>query len=132
MPRPVYCFNPTWQDQRYKKALKRLSPQQQEECLKEIADLIKALSVCTHPKADPILQRWKPGPYKRVIKQTGLYEYRCRGLTRVVARFIEADPSNQVEEVVLMLTVTLTHDHERMQRLIQRHKQSISTWTPKD
>ena len=140
MPRHVHAFTPTWQDQRYKKTLRKLNPTQQKEHLEEIGKLITALANCAHPATDPILQRWKPSPYKRVVKQSGLYEYRLDKTTRVIARFIELDPDDEadpdddieVEEVVLMLTVTLNHDHERMQRLIQSQKGSISTWTPED
>jgi len=125
MPRPVYCFNPTWQDQRYKKALKRLSPQQQEECLQELDDLIDDLAICKHPKADPILQRWKPGPYQRVIEVSEIYEYRCGQMMRVIARFIDPAPGGEV----LLLAVTLNHDHKRMKRLMKAHGREVSTWT---
>ena len=141
MPRRhVYPFKLTWEDKHYRKTLNKLNSKQQKKLLKEIAALIKALSNCTHPTSDPILQRWNPSPYKRVIKQSGLYEYRLDKMTRVIACLIEVNPDdeadpnddNEVDEVVLMLTVTLTHDHERMRRLIQSQKGSISTWTPED
>ena len=129
MPRPVYYFIPTWEDQRYTKALKKLNPQQQEECLQELNDLINDLANCKHPKADPILKRWKPGPYKRVIRVSDIYEYRCGQTMRVIARFIDPAPEGEV----LLLAVTLNHEHKRMKRLMKAHEREVSTWTtPED
>jgi len=133
MARRVYTFPRTWQDKHYKKDLARFNPKQRKKLLENIAGLITALSNCTHPTSDPILQRWDPSPYKRVIRQGGVYEYRGLGLTRVIARWVEADPDNQLEEAVLLLTVTVKHDHDRMQTLIQSNEHTISTWkTPQD
>jgi len=126
MPRAVYCFNPTWEDHHYTKALKKLNPQQQEECFQELEDLIDDLARCKHPKADPILQRWNPGPYQRVIKVRDIY---CGQTMRVIARFIDPAPGGEV----LLLAVTLNHDHKRMKRLMKKHEGGVSTWTtPKD
>ncbi|MDA2924117.1 hypothetical protein MYX65_05585 [Acidobacteria bacterium AH-259-L09] len=130
MPRRhTYPFKPTWLDRRFKKSLKKLSPQQQKECLQELDHLIRDLKICKHPKADPILQRWKPGPYKRVIEVSDIYEYRCGRMMRVIARFLDPAPGG----AVLLLAVTLQHDHRRIQRLMKTHKRGVSTWTdPED
>jgi len=74
------------------------------------------------------LRRWKPSAYRGVLKGCLLYEYRCKGLMRVIARFVDANPERGIEETFLLLTVTLSHDHERMKRLIKQNRSGITHW----
>lgn len=122
-PRDVHYYKPTWMDRQFAKALKKLDAKQRQKCLQWLELLTKALAVCTHPRNDPRLASFDPSPYDRVIKVKDLYEYRKGNRVRAVACVRS--------EWALLLTVTVSHDHERMQRLLQQHRTEIATWRPR-
>jgi len=46
----------------------------------------------------------------------------------MIARFIDPAPGG----AVLLLAVTLNHDHKRMKRLMKTHERGVSAWSPED
>jgi len=128
VPRLVRVFHPTWQDRYFRKAVEKLSPEEREERARQVASLVKILQVCSHPVTDPRLQPWRPSSYRGVAQIKGglLVEYRFPGVMRVIACCFDgtADPSCQ--GLVLLLTVTLDHDHERMKKLIRQNVGDIA------
>ena len=126
MARPVRQFEPLWLDRHFKKDFKRLPKTQQEERLRELADLATALSHCNHPTHDPRLAAWKPSAYHvpRIPSHIRLCEYRCAYPLRVIARWIEAS-EEEPEGAVLLVAVTLSHDHDRLKEIIAIHRASL-------
>jgi hypothetical protein len=125
--RPVIPFEPTWLDKHFRKALKALGDAEKEACLSRLSHLIDALKECSHPVQDPQLAPWSPSAYKGVVKiRSGhLAEYRFKGtLMRVIACYFLDRPE------ILLLTVTLHHDHDRMKRLLKEHGSSFSAYLP--
>ena len=53
-----------------------------------------------------------------------LVEYRLGGLIRVIAKY----PARQGSDDILLLAVTLEHDHERLKSLLRQHKSAIQGW----
>lgn len=128
MPRPVYPFLPTWEDRRFKKELSKLSPDAREGVLEEIRALIDALAGCRDPIRDRKLRPYQPSPYRApgLKNEPRLYEYRLSGVTRVLAAWV------QDGEAVLMVAVTLSHDHPRLIRLLKQHRSSLMDWKRPD
>jgi hypothetical protein len=126
MGRPVRQFEPLWFDRQFKKDLKKLSKPQQDARLKDLAELIVALSESRHPTHDPRLAAWKPSAYHvpRVPPSIRLCEYRCAYPMRVIARWIEPSPADP-EGLVLLVAVTLSHDHDRLKEIIGHHRTSL-------
>ncbi len=125
MPRPVHFFQPLWLDSHFRKAFKSLHPQEQSAREQELAGLIAALASCRHPASDPDLRPWKPTAY-RIARVTGLFEYRGRFPLRVIARFIDPDPPELPDGAVLLVAATLTHDHDRLKRILEAHRAELS------
>jgi len=127
MARPVHFFEPTWFDRDFRKQFQSLPVREQEERLGELDQLSRALSSCRHPASDPALATWRPTSY-HVHKVEGLFEYRCKFPMRVIARWI--DPSEtDAEGVVLLVAVTLSHDHRRLKEIIERNRADVRDWT---
>lgn len=126
MGRPIVLFKPTWLDRYFRKDFGALNDQGKEECTQILGDLMAALRDCKHPVQDPTLQKWRPSPYKGVVKiKSGhLAEYRCPGIMRVIACYFDD------RQEILMVTVTLKHDHERMKRLLREHGGSLPSYLP--
>jgi hypothetical protein len=126
--RRIFPFGPTWLDRRFQKDFKSLPSQDQQRRRSELAGLIRALGTCAHPSTDPTLRPFRPSSYKGVAKVPGqLIEYRLPGLFRVIVCYFTSDTGSGREERILLVAATLTHDHERLQRLIQQHRGDIST-----
>lgn len=128
MPRVVRVFEATWQDRHFRKALEKLRPEERAQRAGQVAALVKALQVCTNPVTDPALQPWRPSSYRGVAQVRGggqLVEYRFPGIMRVIACCFEGsgDPRRSL---VLLLTITLDHDHERMKKLIRQSAGDVS------
>ncbi len=116
MPNRIVRFR-TWADRECRKDFKRLSGKEKELCEERLEALIVALAGCNHPALDPDLRRYRPSSYQVRRKGEGrLLEYRLSGVLRVIVCYFEE------ESVILLVAVTLTHDHERLRRLIQRNQ----------
>lgn len=128
MSRPVYPFLPTWEDRRFKKELSRLSVDAREGVLREISTLIEALAECRDPIRDQELRSYKPSPYRApgLKNEPRLYEYRLSGVKRVIAAWISDG------EAILMIAVTLSHDHTRLLRLLKQHRSGLVGWQHQD
>jgi hypothetical protein len=118
----VRPYLPTWADTHYKRDLASLDEPSQQAHLARLAKLIETLIHCRHPHKEPALAGFKPTPYPGVIKlpDAHLVEYRLDKLCRVIACWFEK------EAMILLVAVTLTHDHDRLKRLIRRDKPSLS------
>jgi hypothetical protein len=126
MARPVRLFGPLWFDNHFKRELRRLPRPEQESRLQEIADLTHELASCRHPTLDPRLARWRPSAYRvpKIPSEKRLCEYRCSFPMRVIARWIE--PSTEDPEgAVLLVAVTLSHDHERLKEIITKSRSEL-------
>lgn len=126
MARPVRELQSLWFDHRFKRELARLSPAEQESRLKELADLSEELAACTHPTHDQRLARWRPSAYHvpKVPTDKRLCEYRCAFPMRVIARWIEASEEDP-EGAILLVAVTLSHDHERLKEIISKNRSDL-------
>lgn len=131
MARQVRPFLPTWQDRRYGKDLRRQSPRDREAIEKDLAELLGNLRIAADLATDPSLARFKPTAYRyRGLPQlrspgAQLYEYRLHGLTRVIVCHFVSHAAVGGEELVLLLAMTVSHDHERLVRLIREHRSSF-------
>jgi hypothetical protein len=128
VPREIRPFLPTWKDRRYRKDLKRLAPRDREAIEKDLADLLTELRSASDLATDPRLARFKPTAYRyRGVPQlrspgARLYEYRLHDLTRVIVCHFVSHAAIGGEELVLLLGMTVSHDHERLVRLIREHR----------
>lgn len=135
MPREVRPFLPTWKDRRYQKELRRLSPRDRNAIERDLAELLTAVRTAADLATDPRLARFKPTAYRyRGLPQlrspgARLYEYRLHDLTRVVICHFASHPAVGGEELVLLLAMTVTHDHERLVRLIREHRSEFDDQT---
>ena len=113
MPNRIVQFR-TWADREFRSDYKRLPKKDKVLCEERLEALIVALAGCTHPALDPDLQKYRPSAYRVHRKGEGrLLEYRLPGALRVIVCYFEE------ESVILLVAVTLTHDHERLRRLIE-------------
>jgi hypothetical protein len=121
---PELLFYPeTWLDREFKKAFRKLSAPDRESFETELGDLLEVLQNSRHPMTDPALQRWRPTAYKVRNQRFQAVEYRLRKLTRVIVGFLP--PETGPIETLVLLTVTLKHDHPRMQRILEQHRGGI-------
>lgn len=120
-------YRPTWLDRSFNKALKKTPTREREKRVQDLGDLLEALQSCTHPTLDPSLQRWRPTAYRGVVEVEGIQfvEYRLPRLMRVIACYSEEENPGDAVTRIILLTATLTHDHERMKRLIRQHRSDI-------
>lgn len=83
------------------------------------------LRECRHPIKDPQLGRWRPSPYRGVVKVKGghLAEYRLTSTMRVIACYFED------REDILLVVATIKHDHERMKRLLKEHGRAFLSYS---
>lgn len=128
MSRVVRVFEPTWQDRHFRKALEKLRAEERKQRAGQVAALVKVLRVCANPVTDPALQAWRPSSYRGVIQLKGggqLVEYRFPGVMRVIACCFDSSGEPR-RSLVLLLTITLEHDHERMKRLLRQNVGEIS------
>ncbi|HEX4961335.1 MAG TPA: hypothetical protein VF173_10890 [Thermoanaerobaculia bacterium] len=104
-----------------------MNPREREERASQVASLVKVLQVCSHPVIDPRLQTWRPSAYRGVIQVSKGYlvEYRFPGVMRVIACCFDAIAQASHQGLVLLLTITLDHDHERMKKLIRQSSTDI-------
>lgn len=122
-------FEPTWFDREVKKAVRKLAPRERARFEGDLAGFLETLAVCRHPATDPALAPWRPVPYSGVAQLPvgfHLVEYLLSGLTRVIAGYREGS----VVEQVVLLAVTVRHDHARLKRLIQAHRREIQDALP--
>ena len=131
MPRDVYVFDPTWRDRQFSKELAKASEGARSEVDKRLDDLISALKTTPHPASDPkIQQAFRANSYAGVIQLPGsnLIEYRFQEFgnkLRVIAKW----PGCEGDDCVLLLTITISHDHDRMKSLLRLYKSEIKDWT---
>lgn len=94
----------------------------------ELRDLALALADCRHPTHDPALARWQPSAYHvPKLSGAGLFEYRCRFPMRVIARWVGPSAA-EPEGVVLLVAVTLSHDHRRLRDVLARNRSDLRDW----
>lgn len=106
----------TWADKDFKKSYKKLSRREKDRYERRVEELIGALSECSHPVSDPALRKFRPTTYHIAYKGEGaLLEYHLPGTGRVIVCWIEE------ESRIVLVAVTLNHDHDRLRRLIQKH-----------
>jgi len=125
--RRVLLFNTTWQDKRFQKTFTKLNRRDQDDILIRLSQLSAALTATPHPILDPVLkQKFRPGAYDGVVALKGakLVEYRLGSLIRVIAKY----PARQGSDDILLLAVTLEHDHERLKSLLRQHRSAIQDW----
>jgi len=125
--RPVREYKPTWLDKQFRRDLEARPQRERQQCLDLIAQLLSDLKECRHPVQDPQMQRWRPTAYGGIVKlKPGchLAEYRLTRTMRVIACYFEGKPD------ILLVTATLTHDHERMKRLLKEHGRFLEESEP--
>ncbi len=116
VPNRIVRFR-TWADREFRNDYKRLPRKERELCEERLEALIAALASCNHPALDPELWKYRPSSYRVRRKGEGrLLEYRLPGVLRVIVCYFEE------ESVILLVAVTLTHDHTRLRRLIERNQ----------
>ena len=73
------------------------------------------------------MQPWRPSAYRGVIqtKDGYLVEYRFPGVMRIIACCFDSPAGTPHQGLVLLLTITLDHDHDRMKRLIRQSSTEI-------
>jgi hypothetical protein len=59
------------------------------------------------------------------VKDAYLVEYRFPGVMRVIACCFDGHADATYQGLVLLLTITLDHDHDRMKRLIRQSSAAI-------
>jgi hypothetical protein len=59
------------------------------------------------------------------VKDAYLVEYRFPGVMRVIACCFDSQADAPHQGLVLLLTITLDHDHDRMKRLIRQSSAAI-------
>lgn len=110
----------TWADKDFKKDFKKLPEQHKQRCETALEELITALAACSHPTAEATLQRFRPTAYRVRHKGDGaLLEYRLPGTVRVIVCWHEESAT------IVLVAITVRHDHDRLQRLIQAHGGSL-------
>jgi hypothetical protein len=122
--RRIFFCRETWADRQFKKRLERLRPDERASFLGQLECLYAALVDTPHPATDPSLrQAFKAKSYSGVVALRGasLLEYSLGKLSRVIAK----DPATEDSNDILLIAVTLDHDHERLKRLIKDHRTAI-------
>jgi hypothetical protein len=116
--RRVFYCEVTWKDRRFQKDFSRLNPQEQMDFLQSLEKLRKDLEETPHPATDPKLrQAYRAKSYSGVVALKGaqLIEYSLGPLARVIAKY----PASEGRPDILLLAVTLLHDHERLKRILR-------------
>ena len=127
MSRRIFSCSATWKDRKFQKDFAGLSPQAQEEFLRELLTLNAWLEKTPHPATDPQLrQAYRAKSYKGVVvlRSGNLIEYSIGNLARVIAKY----PAREGSGDILLIAVTLSHDHERLKRLIKSNRSEIDDW----
>jgi hypothetical protein len=125
--RRVFFCPETWKDRQFQKQFSRLRDAEQAGFLERLALLVELLEVAPHPATEPRLrQSFRAKSYSGVIPLRGaaLVEYSLDSLSRVIAKF----PAREGSEDILLIAVTLSHDHERLKRLIRDNRSAIDGW----
>jgi hypothetical protein len=126
MARRLETYEPTWFDREFRKAFTRLDLSQQAVFEQQLGDLMEALQACRHPILDAALQRFKPTPYRIALPnpRSKLAEYRLGAKARVIARYV-IEEQDVVGDEILLIAVTVDHDHERLVTLVKGAKKRI-------
>lgn len=135
MPR-VYFFTEAWDWEDIRTALEAEEKGKEgalDAQIKSLSGLIETLRIAGHPVTDPRLRPWKPTPYSGVIKTKGkgfhLYEYRLKGLARVIAAHFDDETEDRYDSL-LLLFADFKHDHRKLKRLLRQHRPEIYGWEP--
>lgn len=130
MSKNVIPHPPTWLDKSFTKDYKKLSRKEQRSFGERLKELIEALRGCSHPVTDPSLRKWRPSGYHLAGRfEARLVEYRCPGTLRVIACYFEKD-SGEIDDAILLVAVTLKHDHSRLKRLIEGQRSGLRPVPP--
>jgi len=125
--RRVLICNQTWKDRKFEKTFKRLDARKQRDLLERLADLSSILARVPHPASHPELQKYRPTAYDGIAQLRGggkLLEYRLDQVSRVIAKH----PACEGSDDILLLAITVDHDHDRLKSLIQQHRAEIDGW----
>lgn len=127
MPREIREFTETWLDRAFEKALKKLGHKDKETLSQRLAALLALLGECRHPITDPSLSAFRPTPYRVSLRSPGarLAEYRLGDRCRVIAAYFEST------DEILLVAITLDHDHTRLKVLVERFDASSGRPDPK-
>jgi len=124
----VFACTATWKDRQFQRAFGKLPQPEQDAFLRDLATLIAALEHTPHPASDPRLkQAFKAKPYGGVVALKGatLIEYSLGRFARVIAKY----PASQGSTDILLLAVTLDHDHDQLKALIKQYRAEIDAWS---
>lgn len=125
MSKDVRPHQPTWLDKTFAKDYKKLTRDQQRSFTEKLSELIEALRGCGHPVTDPAMGKWRPSAYRIAGRIEGhLVEYRFPGTVRVIACYFETEPG-RIRDTILLVAVTLKHDHSRLKRLIEGQRSRL-------
>ena len=131
MSRRVFVCSVTWKDRQFQKQFSLLREAEQTSFLERLALLVSLLEVASHPATDPRLrQSFRAKSYGGVIPLRGaaLIEYSLDSLSRVIAKF----PAREGSDDILLVAVTLSHDHDRLKRLIRGNRSAIDGWSDEE
>lgn len=127
MSRRVFYCTATWRDSQFQKSFSRLRPAEQDAFLDTLERLRNQLEEAPHPATDPgIRQAFKAKSYAGVVALRGatLIEYSLDKLSRVIAKY----PACEGSDDILLVAVTLCHDHDRLKRIIKASRTEIDDW----
>jgi hypothetical protein len=125
--RRVFFCTATWKDPHFQRNFSKLAPFAQEDFLTELEKLRGLLEEAPHPATDPrIRQAFKAKSYGGVVGLRGasLIEYSLGNLIRVIAKY----PAREGCSDILLVAVTLCHDHDRLKRIIKNNRTAIDGW----
>lgn len=130
MSRRVWLFQ-NWRDRKFQRTFKKLRAAEQAELLAKLADLAKDLATVSHPVVHPVIrQKYRSEAYEGVITLKGskLVEYRLGRVVRVIAKY----PARPDSDDVLLVAVTLDHDHDRLKALLRQYRSEIQDWNEEE
>jgi mRNA-degrading endonuclease RelE of RelBE toxin-antitoxin system len=125
--REIREFSETWLDRAFEKGLKKLGQREKEALSEKLASLLGILAECRHPITDPGLSAFRPTPYRVSLRnpEARLAEYRLGDRCRVIAAYFHN------HDEILLVAITLDHDHTRLKVLVERFGASSSLPDPK-
>lgn len=126
MAREIREYSETWLDRGFEKALKKLNSREKETLAERLEALLVQLAECRHPISDPHLAAFRPTPYRVHLRnsEARLAEYRLGDRCRVIAAYFES------RDEILLVAITLEHDHTRLKVLVERFGSSAGRSAP--
>lgn len=117
---PDLFIAPSWSDQRWQKAVQKLTSLQKLALENSLRELLTALKGCRHPMVDEVFKKWRPSRWDvpRIQATQGEWiEYRLgdddnRG--RVIICFDRKD------NAIYLVARTPIHDHSSLRELVAK------------